>query len=95
MTFSTNWIETSYVSGMIYGVQIYRDLIPAKLSTGIYYRLVDNQYQNNPTKSLQHMGEFEFSWQIQKKLSLSINYDGTFEKAVKYHSVYVNLVQRF
>jgi len=95
MTFSTNWLQTSYVTGTIYGVQIYRDLIPAKLSTAISYRLVDNQYQNNPTKSLQHMGALEFSWQIQKKLSFSVNYDGTFEKTVKYHSVYVNLIQRF
>lgn len=97
VTFSTNWLKSSYVDGMIYGVQLYKELMPSKLSTSIYYRLVDNNYLSSTSESssLQHMTELEFSWQISKKMSFSANYDGTFEKSNKYHSIYVNLTQRF
>jgi len=97
VTFSTNWIKSSYVDGMIYGVQLDKELVPSKLSTGIYYRLVDNNYLNATSgpRSLQHMAALELSWQISKKMYFSANYDGTFEKSNKYHSVYVSLTQRF
>lgn len=97
VTFSTNWIKSSYVDGMIYGIQLDKELVPSKLSTGIYYRLVDNKYlnANSGPRSLQHMAALELSWQISKKMYFSANYDGTFEKSNKYHSIYVSLTQRF
>lgn len=96
VSLSTNWINTSYVDGMIYGIRVYRDIIPAKLSSGIFYRLVDYKYLNSSSSSaLQHMGEFELSWQIARKFSLSANYDGTFDQSNKYSSVYLNLIKRF
>jgi len=97
VTFSTNLIKSSYVDGMIYGVQLDKELVPSKLSTGIYYRLVDNNYLNatSGTRSLQHMAALELSWQISKKMYFSANYDGTFEKSNKYHSIYISLTQRF
>jgi hypothetical protein len=97
VTFSTNWIKSSYVDGMIYGVQLDKELVPSKLSAGINYRLVDNKYLNATSgpRSLQHMAALELSWQISKKMYFSANYDGTFEKSNKYHSTYVSLTQRF
>ncbi|BBE18064.1 hypothetical protein AQPE_2224 [Aquipluma nitroreducens] len=97
VTFSTNWIQSSYVDGMIYGVQLDKELVPSKLSAGINYRLVDNKYLNATSgpRSLQHMAALELSWQISKKMYFSANYDGTFEKSNKYHSIYVSLTQRF
>lgn len=97
VTFSTNWIKSSYVDGMIYGVQLDKELVPSKLSAGINYRLVDNKYLNATSgpRSLQHMAALELSWQISKKMYFSANYDGTFEKSNKYHSIYISLTQRF
>jgi hypothetical protein len=97
VTFSTNWIKSSYVNGMIYGVQLDKELVPSKLSAGINYRLVDNNYLNatSGNRSLQHMAALELSWQISKKMYFSANYDGTFDKSNKYHSIYVSLTQRF
>lgn len=95
VSLSTNWMKSSYVDGLIYGIRIYRDLIPSKLSTGVFYRLVDYNYLNTSSKSLQHMAEFELSWQFSKKFSLSANYDGTFEKSNQYNSIYINLIKRF
>lgn len=95
VSLSTNWLKSSYVDGMIYGINLYRDIVPSKLSTGIFYRLVDYNYLNTSSKSLQHMAEFELSWQISRKIYFSANYDGTFEKSNQYHSVYLSLIKRF
>ena len=95
VSFSTNWMNTSYVNGIIYGIRIYRDIIPTKLSTGIFYRLADNQYTNANSNMVQHMAEFELSWQISRKASLSASYDGIFDQSNKYHNVYISLIKRF
>ena len=95
VSLSTNWLKSRYVDGMIYGIRIYRDIIPSKLSSGIFYRMVDYNYPNSNTSSLQHMAELELSWQITRKFSLSANYDGTFEKSNQYNTVYLNLIKRF
>lgn len=97
VTFTFNWLKSSYVDGMIYGVHLNTDLVASKLNTGLGYRLVDNNYLNSTSlpASLQHMAEFELLWQISRKMSFSANYNGTFEKSNQYNSVYVNLVHRF
>jgi hypothetical protein len=95
VSLSSNYLKTSYVNGLIYGIRIYRDIIPSKLTSGIYYRLVDYNYPNTNTSSLQHMAEVELSWQISKKFSFSANYDGTLEKSNLYNTVYLNLIKRF
>jgi len=97
VTFLFNWLKSSYVEGKIYGTQLNFDLVPSKLSTGLSYRLVDNNYLNSTSlpASIQHVAEFEFSWQISRKMSFSAHYSGTFEKSNQYNSIYVNLVQRF
>lgn len=95
VSFSSNYLKNSYVAGMIYGVRIYQDLIPSKLSGGVFYRYVDYKYPQSNTTSLQHMAEFELSWQISRKISFSANYDGTLEKSNLYNSVYLSLIKRF
>jgi len=95
VSLSTNWMNTSYVDGLIYGIRVYRDLVPAKLSSGIFYRLADNHYLTANSNTIQHMLEFELSWQISRKISFSANYDGTYDQMSKYHSIYLNLNKRF
>jgi len=95
VSLSTNWLQTSYANGMIYGIRLYRDLVPSKLSSEIFYRLVDYNYLNTNTNLLQHMAELELSWQISRKISFSASYDGTFDKLNQYHSLYLSLIKRF
>jgi len=95
VSLSTNWMNTSYVDGLIYGIRVYRDIIPSKLSSGIFYRLADNHYLNANSNMIQHMVELELFWQISRKFSFSANYDGTFDQLSKYHSIYINLIKRF
>jgi hypothetical protein len=94
-TLSATLMQTSYINGNIYSLGLSRDIIPGKLYGGIGYRYVDYKFVNAETPLIQHMAEMDLTWSIMKKLSLSINYEGTFEKSRKYEMIYVNLTQRF
>ena len=95
VTLSATIMETSYLNGNFYSLGLSKDLIPGKLSGGFNYRLVDYHYLSTEFDIPQHIGDFNLYWRIYKKLSLSLNYEGTFEQAKTYNRVYVNLSQRF
>ena len=94
-TASATLLETSYISGKIYSLGISRDLIAGKLYAGIGYRYVDYAYFNTDMSIPQNMAELNLNWHIYKKLSLSLNYEGTFEKENQFNRLYVNVTQRF
>jgi len=94
-TASVTLLETSYISGKIYSLGISRDLITWKLYGGLGYRYVDYRYFNTESSIPQNMAELNLNWHIYKKLSLSLNYEGTFEKENKYNRLYINVTQRF
>jgi len=88
-------METSYINGSIYSLGLSRDLIPGKVYGGIGYRYVNYKFVNNETPLVQNMGEMNLTWRLMKKLSFSLNYEGTFEKGRNYNNIYVNITQRF
>ncbi len=94
-TFSSNLIRNSYLDGRIFGVRMYKDLLDGKIYSSLGYRYVDYNFVSSGSNSLQHIGEFDVTWRISKKLSLSANYEGTFEKTENYNRVYLNLIKRF
>ncbi len=94
-TASATLLETSYISGKIYSLGISRDLIAGKLYGGLGYRYVDYSYFNTESSIPQNMAELNLNWHIYKKLSLSLNYEGTFEKENQFNRLYVNVTQRF
>ncbi|MFZ4548664.1 MAG: hypothetical protein ACOYN4_14555 [Bacteroidales bacterium] len=94
-TLSATFMETSYLSGNIYSLGLSRDLIPGKVYGGIGYRYVNYKFVSAETPLVQNMAELNLTWRILKKLSLSANYEGTFEKSTNYDRIYVNLTQRF
>lgn len=95
ITLSATMLETSYLSGKIYSLGISRDLVPGKLSGGFNYRMVDYSFVNSEMDLPQHIGDINLNWRIYRKLSLSLNYEGTFENERSYNRIYVNLSQRF
>lgn len=94
-TLSATLMETSYINGKIYSLGLSRDIIPGKLYGGIGYRYVNYKFVSNETPLVQNMAEMDLTWRIMKKLSCSVNYEGTFEKGINYDRIYVNLTQRF
>ena len=95
VTLSTTWLETSYINGIVYGAGISRKIISDKLSGGLKYRYVDYLYRKAETTLIQNVGEVNLSWAVYGKMSLSVYYEGTFEKETPYHRLYINLSQRF
>jgi hypothetical protein len=94
-TVSATILETTYLSGSIYSIGLSRDLIPGKLYGGLDYRHVNYKFLNSESPLVQNMAEMNMTWRILKKLSCSLNYEGTFEKGRNYDRIYVNLTQRF
>jgi hypothetical protein len=94
-TASVTLLETSYISGKIYSLGLSRDLLRGKLSGGLGYRYVNYKYFNTNSSIPQNMAEVNLNWIIYKKLCLSANYEGTFEKKNHFNRLYLNLTQRF
>jgi len=94
-TLSATIMESNYLKGNIYSVGINRDLIPGKVSGGFNYRYVDYRYYSTEFPQIQNIGEINIYWRIYKKLSLSVYYEGTFEKQVTFNRIYANLSYRF
>jgi hypothetical protein len=80
---------------MVYGAGISRDLVPGKLNGGLKYRYVDYLYLNSEMALIQNVVEANLSWAIYRKLSFTVYYEGTFEKELPYHRLYINISQRF
>ena len=94
-TLSATLINTSYLSGGIYSLSFNKDIINGKLSGGIGYRFIDYNYINTETGQLQHIGEINLNWRINRKLSFSMNYEGTYDSRYFYNRIYGQLTRRF
>lgn len=94
-TLTVNVLKTSYVDGAVYGVRFDKDLLNGKLNWGVNYRYVDYNYLLSSEKLIEHIGAIDLSYQFTRKFSMSVNYEGTFEKQNKYHQIYCSLIKRF
>lgn len=90
-----NALHTSYVDGFIYGLRFDKSLLKGKLNWSLNYRYVDYTYVTSHDKLLEHIAGTDWSFQFTRKFSLSVNYEGTFEKENKYHQIYCSLIKRF
>jgi hypothetical protein len=96
VTVSTILLKTGYLNGKIYSAGLSKDLAAGKLYLGLTYRYVDYHYLNTEyVPTYQNMGEFSLTWRIIKKLSLSLYYEGTFEKTNQYQRVYAQVNMGF
>jgi len=94
-TVSYTLMETGYINGSIYSLGLSREIVPGILSGGLGYRYVDYKFVNSEAPLIQNMAEMDLTWRIMKKLSCSLNYEGTFETGRNYQRIYVNITQRF
>jgi len=94
-TLTVTLIETSYISGNVYGFGISRDLVPGKLFGSVNYRYDDYTFQGEEAKQLQNVCEVDLNWRILKKLSCTLYFEGTFEKQFSYQRIYFQITQRF
>jgi len=95
LTLSATLLETSYLNGNLYSLGLSRDLVRGKLYSSITYRYQDYSFAHSETSVLQHTGEIGLNWNIIKKLSFGLNYEGTFEKGYSFNRIYLQLSKRF
>lgn len=94
-TASATWLESAYMNGIIIGGRLSKDLLNDKIQAGVGYRYVDYTLPENKISILQNIAEADISWQLYDKLSFSVSYEGTFEKADHYNRFYLQLRKRF
>jgi hypothetical protein len=94
-TLTGSYLESSYLKGKIFGASISRDLFSGKLQLSGGYRYIDYNYTESTQASLQNIGEANLSWQFLNTMSLSVNYEVTFEKSDQYNRLYLQLRKRF
>lgn len=94
-TLSATLLQSGFLSGKIFSLNLSRDLFKGKVQTGIGYRYVDYRLPENLVDLIQNIGEASFSWQISKSMAFSLNYEGTFEKQDRYNRIYLQLRKRF
>ena len=94
-TLSATYLESGYMIGKILGASLSRDFFRGKVSSGLGYRYIDYRLPENLLNITQNIGEMNLSWQFYKSMSLSFNYEGTFEKHNEYNRLYVQVRKRF
>lgn len=94
-TVYSTFMETSYISGSIYGARLNRDIIRGKLYGGLQYKYVDYSFVSNELKLLQNSAQLSLTWRIIKDFSFSLDTETTFEEDNTYNRVYLRLTKRF
>jgi len=94
-TISATLLESAFLNGKIYSLNLTRDFFKSKVQTGIGYRFVDYRLPENSLTIPQNIGEANLSWQMYDKMSLSVSYEGTFEKHDRYDRIYFQIRKRF
>lgn len=94
-TLSATYLETSYLTGTIYSLNLNKDLVKRKLYAGLNYRYVIYNYGFTDMITHQHIPELQLNWRILKDLRASIGVEAIFEDQYQYQRIYINLTKRF
>jgi len=95
VTITGTYLESSYLNSKIVGGSISKDLFKGKIQTSIGYRFVDYRYQESLLNVVQNIGEASIFFQFAKKMSFSVNYEGTFDKKDIYNMLFLQIRRRF
>lgn len=88
-------IATSYLEGNIFGLRFSKDLLDGLIYGSIGYKKVNYTFVRTDNSLIQDIAQIDLSTRLYKKMILSINYEGTFEKKSSYSNIYLNLTARF
>lgn len=95
LTLNATYLKTTYMDGMVYGASITKDLFSGKFYSELQYRMVDNQYISTNTKLKQNIAQLSLSMRAAKKLTITADYEATFENQNNYQRLFINLTHRF
>ncbi len=92
---SYNHLSTSYLNGDIFGLRYSRDILPGVIYSSLNLRQINYLFFNGAPNLKQTVLGIDISWRIIKRLSLSFNFEGTFEKKFNYGRLFFNVTKRF
>ncbi len=88
-------LSTNYLNGNIIGLRLSKDLFDGFIYTTLGYRNVDYTFTSNDSKLKQDIVQLDLSFRINKSISFSINFEGTYEAKSSYSNIYANFTTRF
>ena len=94
-TLSGTYLETSYLNGYIYSLNLSKDIVKRKLYGGLNYRYVAYDYTFTDLITKQHIAALNLNWRIYQNLRASIALEGIFENDYQYQRIYFNITKRF
>jgi hypothetical protein len=95
ITLSGTYLESASMDGKVLSASLSKDLFHGIIQTSAGYRYIDYTLPESKTNLLQNVAEMSIFAQVTRKLSVSANYEGTFEKANKYSRIYLQIRKRF
>lgn len=95
LSLSSNFMQTPYLDGQTYGVRLTKNWLNGKLYSMLYFREVYFDYTNTATRLNQQIAELDLSYQLNKQLYLSVDYEATFQQQSNYGILYMNMRYRF
>lgn len=93
---TANLLQTNYLDSKMFGIRLTKEIVPGKLSTDAYFRVVDYRYTSNEYRVQQQIAGLDLSINLTRKLGLHFYYEGTFDKkSDTFHRLNTKLIQRF
>ena len=96
LSLTGNYLEAAYFNGIIVGGRISDNFLKGKLNAELNYRNVDYIFSNTESNLKQNIAGVNLSFNLLKRSSLTLSYEGTFDKnGTNYHRYYITINQRF
>ncbi len=93
---TANFLQTNYIDSRIFGIRLSKEIIPGKLNSDLYFRMVDYNYRNYENRIKQQIAGLDFSINISRKLAFHVYYEGTFDdRNETFHRFNTKIIQRF
>lgn len=94
-TATVTLLQSAYLDGRIIGIRLTKEIIKGKVNGNAAYRNVHYRFLSSTSTLDQNIVSLNLSWRIQKRLSLSANFESTFEKPRRTGRIRLNLIKRF
>ncbi|MBK7104676.1 MAG: hypothetical protein IPH62_05280 [Ignavibacteriae bacterium] len=88
-------LNTMYLNGDIIGLRLSKDLLDGALYGTLSYRNINYKFINTESKLIQDIFSADLSLRINKSLTLSLSFEGTYEGKTSYSNIYTNFSWRF
>lgn len=94
-TLSSILLQTSYVDGEIYALQLSRDLYKGKVYGGLNLKITDYSFIGSEQQAKQQSAEVSLQWRAMNKLIFSLQNEFVKEGDRNYGRLYLSLQKRF